>query len=331
MCWPIPSKPAKPAAVELAKVPARSQLGRHLRPANTTPNRALILLLRAFFGARGWRGLSGPGPTVHRRRQCLCLRIIAEQALGPCGDERFAGATGLKHQHDCEAGRKFQGKCPSRRPNGRKNWSSVIGLFNCSRWPGNSARPTLNTATGLEVATSSTGWRMPRSAELPRNGTCLWASAAARPPQRSIHYTAWGGPWFDDCLDMPASAVGLAARESRDEPPAESALAVSPRGLGGAWRTMVKRPLPPEVAWGGKSASPGKWSSSGSRRACSPCHRSGGCSQVITGRIAGPTTASCRNRQGWQQPGPPQRAAADAGRRPAGRNGRSPMGQGVAT
>jgi len=185
----------------------------------------------------------------------LCLADIAE--LWALRDERFAVQL-VKHQHDCEAGRKFQGMPQT--PYGRKNWSSVM-LFNCSRCRALSPA-YVNTATGLEL--HQFHWLADAEiGELPPEWNVLVGVQPLPPSPKIVHYTL-GGPWFDDCLGH-ARLGPLAGRPRRDEPPAGVRAGRSPRGLG-AHEPMVKAPLPPEVAWGGRPLAR-EWSSSGSRRA----------------------------------------------------------------
>ena len=101
----------------------------------------------------------------------------------------------VQHQHQCEAGQKFQGMPQT--PYRRKNWSSVM-LFNCSSCT--ALTPTyVNTASGLEL--HQFHWL--KDAEigaLPAEWNVLLDVQSIPPEAKILHYTL-GGPWFDDCLN----------------------------------------------------------------------------------------------------------------------------------
>ena len=122
----------------------------------------------------------------------LCLADIAE--LWALRDESKAVQV-VQHQHQCEAGQKFQGMPQT--PYRRKNWSSVM-LFNCSSCT--ALTPTyVNTASGLEL--HQFHWL--KDAEigaLPAEWNVLLDVQSIPPEAKILHYTL-GGPWFDDCLN----------------------------------------------------------------------------------------------------------------------------------
>jgi len=95
-------------------------------------------------------------------------------------------------------------------------------LFNCSRCRALSPA-YVNTATGLEL--HQFHWLADAEiGELPPEWNVLVGVQPLPPSPKIVHYTL-GGPWFDDCLDMPASDRWLAARAAMNHP-LESALAV---------------------------------------------------------------------------------------------------------
>ncbi|WP_143593515.1 glycosyltransferase [Synechococcus sp. 1G10] len=139
----------------------------------------------------------------------LCLGDIAE--LWALRDESMAVQV-VKHQHECEEGLKFQGMPQT--PYGRKNWSSVV-LFNCERCTALTPE-FVNTATGLEL--HQFRWLADREiGELPPEWNVLVGVQPIPAAAKVLHYTL-GGPWFDDCLDMPESQRWLEAREAMNRP-----------------------------------------------------------------------------------------------------------------
>jgi lipopolysaccharide biosynthesis glycosyltransferase len=139
----------------------------------------------------------------------LCLGDIAE--LWALRDESKAVQV-VKHQHECEEGLKFQGMPQT--PYGRKNWSSVV-LFNCERCTALTPE-FVNTATGLEL--HQFRWLADGEiGELPPEWNVLVGVQPVPAAAKVLHYTL-GGPWFDDCLDMPESQRWLEAREAMNSP-----------------------------------------------------------------------------------------------------------------
>ncbi|MCP9841116.1 glycosyltransferase family 8 protein [Synechococcus sp. J7-Johnson] len=139
----------------------------------------------------------------------LCLGDIAE--LWALRDESMAVQV-VKHQHECEEGLKFQGMPQT--PYGRKNWSSVV-LFNCERCKALTPE-FVNTATGLEL--HQFRWLADGEiGELPPEWNVLVGVQPIPAAAKVLHYTL-GGPWFDDCLDMPESQRWLEAREAMNSP-----------------------------------------------------------------------------------------------------------------
>lgn len=122
----------------------------------------------------------------------LCLADIAE--LWALRDESKAVQV-VQHQHQCEAGQKFQGMPQT--PYRRKNWSSVM-LFNCSSCT--ALTPTyVNTASGLEL--HQFHWlKDTEIGALPAEWNVLLDVQSIPPEAKILHYTL-GGPWFDDCLN----------------------------------------------------------------------------------------------------------------------------------
>lgn len=155
----------------------------------------------------------------------LCLADLAE--LWALRDERY-GVQLVKHQHVCEQGLKFQGMPQT--PYGRKNWSSVM-LFNCARCT--ALTPELvNSASGLEL--HQFHWLADEQiGALPPEWNVLVGVQPLPAAPKILHYTL-GGPWFDDCLTMPASDRWLAARAAMNEPlPVEPLAVVAPEPVGG--------------------------------------------------------------------------------------------------
>jgi lipopolysaccharide biosynthesis glycosyltransferase len=139
----------------------------------------------------------------------LCLGDIAE--LWALRDERYAVQV-VKHRHECEEGVKFQGMPQT--PYGRKNWSSVV-LFNCARCAALTPE-FVNTASGLEL--HQFRWLEDEEiGELPPEWNVLVGVQPVPAEPKVLHYTL-GGPWFDDCLDMPESDRWLEAREAMNHP-----------------------------------------------------------------------------------------------------------------
>ncbi len=139
----------------------------------------------------------------------LCLGDIAE--LWALRDENKAVQV-VKHRHECEEGLKFQGMPQT--PYGRKNWSSVM-LFNCERC--RALTPEyVNTATGLEL--HQFRWLADGAiGDLPPEWNVLVGVQPVPASPKVLHYTL-GGPWFDDCLDMPESGRWLEARAAMNRP-----------------------------------------------------------------------------------------------------------------
>lgn len=152
-------------------------------------------------GYRGW--------ALFIDADMLCLGDIAE--LWALRDERFAVQL-VKHRHECEQGLKFQGMPQT--PYGRKNWSSVM-LFNCSRCT--TLTPDyVNRASGLDL--HQFRWLADEAiGELPPEWNVLVGVQPVPAEPKVLHYTL-GGPWFDDCLDMPESERWLQARAAMNRP-----------------------------------------------------------------------------------------------------------------
>jgi len=139
----------------------------------------------------------------------LCLGDIKD--LWDLRDEAYAVQV-VKHNHECEIGQKFQGMPQTPYP--RKNWSSVM-LFNCKRC--HDLTPAYaNTASGLELHQFK--WLSDSEiGELPPEWNVLVGAQPVPTNTQILHYTL-GGPWFDDCLDMPHSSIWQEARVAMNHP-----------------------------------------------------------------------------------------------------------------
>ncbi len=176
----------------------------------------------------------------------LCLADLSE--LWALRDERYAVQV-VKHQHVCEQGLKFQGMPQT--PYGRKNWSSVM-LFNCARCT--ALTPELvNSASGL--ALHQFHWLADEQiGALPPEWNVLVGVQPLPAAPKILHYTL-GGPWFDDCLTMPASDRWLAARAAMNEPlPVEPAAVVPSKPVAGCPPEPLAVVVPEPV--GGRSPQP---------------------------------------------------------------------------
>ncbi len=204
--------------------------GVHTRPRD--PKQSTDFSFSRFLvpwlaGYRGW--------ALFIDADMLCLGDMAE--LWALRDESFAVQV-VKHRHECEAGLKFQGMPQT--PYGRKNWSSVV-LFNCSRCT--TLTPEyVNTASGLDL--HQFRW-LPDEAigELPPEWNVLVGVQPVPAEPKVLHYTL-GGPWFDDCLDMPESDRWLRAHEALNRPLAPPATPLAARS---------STPLPPAGVSHGRS------------------------------------------------------------------------------
>ncbi len=183
-------------------------------------------------GYRGW--------ALFIDADMLCLADLAE--LWALRDERYAVQL-VKHQHVCEQGLKFQGMPQT--PYGRKNWSSVM-LFNCARCT--VLTPELvNSASGLEL--HQFHWLADEQiGALPPEWNVLVGVQPLPAAPKILHYTL-GGPWFDDCLTMPASDRWLAARAAMNEPlPVEPLAVVASTPVGSSRQEPLAVGLPEPLA-----------------------------------------------------------------------------------
>jgi hypothetical protein len=175
--------------VQVAHIRLEQLAGHFQRPFNPLQSTAFSFsrfLVPWLSGYRGW--------SLFLDADMLCLADLAE--LWALRDERYAVQV-VKHEHVCQAGRKFQGMPQT--PYARKNWSSVM-LFNNARCRALSPE-LVNTASGLHLHQ----FRWLDDGEigcLPPQWNVLVGVQAVPDDAKVLHYTL-GGPWFEDCRDVP--------------------------------------------------------------------------------------------------------------------------------
>jgi hypothetical protein len=188
---------------------------RERHPCQSTEFSFTRFLVPWLAGFQGW--------ALFIDADMLCLADIAE--LWALRDQRFAVQV-VKHHHACAVGTKFQGMPQT--PYGRKNWSSVM-LFNCARCTALTP-DVVNTVSGLGLHQFQ--W-LPDEliGALPPEWNVLVGVQPLPAAPKILHYTL-GGPWFDDCLAMPASDRWLEACAAMTTPLAPASSPAVPRAAG---------------------------------------------------------------------------------------------------
>ena len=193
------SRPLLIAEVRLDQLDGVYSRDRH--PKQSTDFSFSRFLVPWLTGYQGW--------ALFIDGDMLCLGDLAE--LWALRDEQYAVQV-VKHVHACEQGLKFQGRPQT--PYGRKNWSSLM-LFNCARCTALTPE-FVNSASGLEL--HQFGWlRDGEIGELPMAWNVLVGVQPIPAEPKLLHFTL-GGPWFDDCLQVPAAERWLAARQAMNQP-----------------------------------------------------------------------------------------------------------------
>lgn len=186
--------------VQVSQIRQEQLVGHLQRPPHPLQSTAFSFsrfLVPWLSGYQGW--------SLFLDADMLCLADLAE--LWRLRDGRHAVQV-VKHNHSCEAGRKFQGMPQT--PYARKNWSSVM-LFNNARCRALTPE-RVNTASGLELHQ----FQWLDDAEigaLPPEWNVLVGVQEIPEHPKVLHYTL-GGPWFADCQDMPEGERWLAEREA---------------------------------------------------------------------------------------------------------------------